>query len=572
MSTPHLNGIATFIKSKHPGWSPVEIRSAIMTTADVTDRAGNAILNEQRVASDLFATGAGHVNPEKAVDPGLVYDIAPSDYVGFLCGCTNVGEEVSSVYYAAVDMFDDDVAMGVFPSELVFSKVNQEQSFKVMVWRKCSDNKGAKVVHGRGVSPQPEPPATLVAARAALRRLQGRLVRVREARLKLAVGVSRHQYDRVRIIVRSGTTPLFAPTSPASLNSTDCVCIIVVQSCHWPNIAAIVVPGAQLDIDLPEILCAWTIFASRFKDTPVYIEQPAPEEEAVPLSVQDIQLPERTIADLNHIDPFDDMERGPYKVAVTIVSITNTTNWWYMSCKPCKKRADQQLDGTYRCPKCGGTTTVPRYLLSFIAKDNTDEARFFAYDDEATKIIQKECQALVNPLHIKEGLPQAMNNILNKTYVLSVDLTDESCKSMKKRQYQVKAVLDRPPKRPPLQVMATSQYHPPHTTSPTPIIESPEHSADLLLIEAAEQSTPAHDSELEHEASKHDVDRSPTTRTDARKKLFGDTDSTEATDTQQDQRAKQPRPSSSESKSKKYALKKFNAKKKEDDADSHSLE
>ena len=73
-----------------------------------------------------------------------------------------------------------------------------------------------------------------------------------------------------------------------------------------------------------------------------------------------------------------------------------------------------------------------RYLLSFIAKDNTDEARFFAYDDEATKIIQKECQALVNPLHIKEGLPQAMNNILNKTYVLSVDLTDESCKSMKK--------------------------------------------------------------------------------------------------------------------------------------------
>ena len=57
-----------------------------------------------------------------------------------------------------------------------------------------------------------------------------------------------------------------------------------------------------------------------------------------------------------------------------------------------------------------------------------------------------------------------------------------------KRQYQVKAVLDRPPKRPPLQVMATSQYHPPHTTSPTSIVESPEHSADLLLIEAAEQS------------------------------------------------------------------------------------
>jgi hypothetical protein len=59
----------------------------------------------------------------------------------------NVGEEVSSVYYAAVDIFDDDVAVGVFPSELVFTKVNQEQSFKVMVWRGHS-NKGAKVVQG----------------------------------------------------------------------------------------------------------------------------------------------------------------------------------------------------------------------------------------------------------------------------------------------------------------------------------------------------------------------------------------------------------------------------------------
>jgi len=45
----------------------------------------------------------------------------------------------------------------------------------------------------------------------------------------------------------------------------------------------------------------------RFKNTPVYIDRPAPEEEAVLASVEDIQLPEKTIANLNHIDPFDDM-------------------------------------------------------------------------------------------------------------------------------------------------------------------------------------------------------------------------------------------------------------------------
>ncbi|KAF8667805.1 hypothetical protein HU200_052616 [Digitaria exilis] len=198
MSTPHLSGVAAFIKSKHPDWSPAMIKSAIMTTADVTDRAGNPILDEQRKPAGLFATGAGHVNPEKAVDPGLVYDIAAGDYVGYLCGlydsqnvsliarrpvdCSdvtviaesmlnypsisiafeqyhartppvtvertvrNVGE-VPSVYYVAVDVFDDDVTVGVVPSELEFCEENQEQRFKVVVWARKSGAAG-KVVQG----------------------------------------------------------------------------------------------------------------------------------------------------------------------------------------------------------------------------------------------------------------------------------------------------------------------------------------------------------------------------------------------------------------------------------------
>ncbi|XBI59304.1 hypothetical protein VPH35_040400 [Triticum aestivum] len=86
MSTPHLAGIAALIKSKHPDWSPAAIKSAIMTTAYVTDRSGTPIVNEQHKPADFFAMGAGHVNPDKAVDPGLVYDTATGDYIGFLCG------------------------------------------------------------------------------------------------------------------------------------------------------------------------------------------------------------------------------------------------------------------------------------------------------------------------------------------------------------------------------------------------------------------------------------------------------------------------------------------------------
>ncbi|KAH9290014.1 hypothetical protein KI387_034131, partial [Taxus chinensis] len=37
-------------------------------------------------AMDSFAMGAGHVDPTAAINPGLVYDMGPQDYIKFLCG------------------------------------------------------------------------------------------------------------------------------------------------------------------------------------------------------------------------------------------------------------------------------------------------------------------------------------------------------------------------------------------------------------------------------------------------------------------------------------------------------
>ncbi|KAF5954466.1 hypothetical protein HYC85_007322 [Camellia sinensis] len=47
MSCPHLSGIAALFKSVHPHWSPAAIKSAIMTTADLTNLAGKPIVDER---------------------------------------------------------------------------------------------------------------------------------------------------------------------------------------------------------------------------------------------------------------------------------------------------------------------------------------------------------------------------------------------------------------------------------------------------------------------------------------------------------------------------------------------
>ncbi|KAM7531209.1 hypothetical protein LguiB_034619 [Lonicera macranthoides] len=95
MSTPHLSGIAALLKSAHPSWSPAAIKSAIMTTANLLNLDNKPITDQTNLPADLLAVGAGHVNPPKANDPGLVYDIQPNDYIPYLCGLGYTDKEVT---------------------------------------------------------------------------------------------------------------------------------------------------------------------------------------------------------------------------------------------------------------------------------------------------------------------------------------------------------------------------------------------------------------------------------------------------------------------------------------------
>ncbi|KAI3977139.1 hypothetical protein MKX01_042829 [Papaver californicum] len=70
----------------HPQWTPAAIKSALITTAYNLDNAGKPITDLAfGNNSTPFQHGAGHVDPNKALNPGLVYHIQPSDYEAFLC-------------------------------------------------------------------------------------------------------------------------------------------------------------------------------------------------------------------------------------------------------------------------------------------------------------------------------------------------------------------------------------------------------------------------------------------------------------------------------------------------------
>ncbi|XVF40182.1 hypothetical protein PTKIN_Ptkin01aG0090900 [Pterospermum kingtungense] len=89
VSCPHAAGVAAYVKTYHPAWSPSAIQSAIMTTAWPMDKSKNQ--------NGEISYGSGHINPVKAIDPGLVYEAFKEDYIKLMCSLGYNSENIKKV-------------------------------------------------------------------------------------------------------------------------------------------------------------------------------------------------------------------------------------------------------------------------------------------------------------------------------------------------------------------------------------------------------------------------------------------------------------------------------------------
>ncbi|KAL6207284.1 hypothetical protein ACLB2K_024528 [Fragaria x ananassa] len=85
VACPHVAGVVGLLKTLYPDWSSAAIKSAIMTTARTRDNTVNPMRNGSLIKATPFNYGAGHIRPNRAMDPGLIYDLSVNDYLDFLC-------------------------------------------------------------------------------------------------------------------------------------------------------------------------------------------------------------------------------------------------------------------------------------------------------------------------------------------------------------------------------------------------------------------------------------------------------------------------------------------------------
>ena len=79
MASPHVAGAGALLTQANPTLSPAEIKSELMLTANP-----NVVKEDAKTPADVFDRGSGEIDPNKAVNSGLVLDTTTDDYFSYL--------------------------------------------------------------------------------------------------------------------------------------------------------------------------------------------------------------------------------------------------------------------------------------------------------------------------------------------------------------------------------------------------------------------------------------------------------------------------------------------------------
>lgn len=113
MASPHVAGLGAFLLGLHPRWTPMQVKSAMMTSA-------RRLVNAQgRLVEDALGQGSGQVRARKMLDPGLFVTSTPRQWLGYLTG---QGLDTGVPAVAAKDLNQPSMAQGQVVSKVYFRR------------------------------------------------------------------------------------------------------------------------------------------------------------------------------------------------------------------------------------------------------------------------------------------------------------------------------------------------------------------------------------------------------------------------------------------------------------------